>query len=190
MSIVVPNYIKGLIFDLDGTLVDSMPLHMRAWEHVIIFQGGEWDYDFFFSRKGKPEEHIVVEYNMQFGRSFDPVNTVRTKHEFFYSRLEELKPIHHVVEIARKYRGVLPMAVASGGTRKTVDLELQTLNLGEFFPVIITADDDVKPKPAPDIFLEAARRLQVAPECCQVFEDGDLGLEAARIAGMLATDIR
>jgi HAD superfamily hydrolase (TIGR01509 family) len=71
-----------------------------------------------------------------------------------------------------------------------VDLELAALGLSQFFQVIITADDDVRPKPAPDIFLEAARRLRVEPEHCQVFEDGDLGLEAARIAGMLATDVR
>jgi HAD superfamily hydrolase (TIGR01509 family) len=189
-KIVVPQYIKGLIFDCDGTLVDSMPLHMRAWEHVITRQGGTWDYEFFFSRKGKPEEDIVVEYNREFERSLDPVATVKIKHEYFYSRLDELKPIPHVVEIARKHQGVLPMAVASGGTRRTVDLELETLQIKDLFGVILTADDDVRPKPAPDIFLEAARRMQVAPEHCQVFEDGDLGLEAARIAGMLATDIR
>jgi beta-phosphoglucomutase-like phosphatase (HAD superfamily) len=188
--IIVPGNIKGLIFDCDGTLVDSMPLHMRAWEFVVTSQGGKWDYDFFFSRKGMPEEHIVLEYNGQFECAFDAAETVRIKHEFFWSRLDELKPVADVVEIARRYYGVLPMAVASGGTRKTVDLELRALGLNRYFPVIITADDAVRPKPAPDIFLEAARRMQVEPEYCQVFEDGDLGLEAALAAGMLATDIR
>jgi HAD superfamily hydrolase (TIGR01509 family) len=188
--IVVPDNIKGLIFDCDGTLVDSMPLHMRAWEYVITAQGGKWDYEFFFSRKGMPEESIVIEYNRQFERNFDAVDTVKIKHEYFWTRLKELKPIPDVVEIAQKYWGVLPMAVASGGTRKTVGLELETLDLAKLFQVILTADDDVKAKPAPDIFLEAAKRLGVAPEHCQVFEDGDLGLEAARVAGMLATDIR
>ena len=106
------------------------------------------------------------------------------------SRLEELKPIPHVVEIACKHQGVLPMAVASGGTRRTVDLELETLQIKDLFGVILTADDDIRPKLAPDIFLEAARKMKVPPEYCQVFEDGDLGLEGARIAGMLATDIR
>jgi HAD superfamily hydrolase (TIGR01509 family) len=189
-KIIVPDYIKGLIFDCDETLIDSMPLHMRAWEHVITFQGGKWDHEFFFSRKGKPEEGIVLEYNKQFGHAFDPVETVRVKHEYFWSRIEDLRPVPHVVDVARRYHGVLPMAVASGGKRKTVDLELEALCLNQFFQVIITADDDVKPKPAPDIFLEAARRMRVKPEYCQVFEDGDLGLEAARIAGMLPTDIR
>ena len=186
----MPGYIKGLIFDCDGTLVDSMPLHMRAWEYVITSQGGEWEYDFFFSRKGMPEEDIVVVYNQNYGHALDPIHTVKTKHEYFYSRLKELRPISYVVNVARKYFGVLPMAVASGGTKTTVRLELETMNIRHLFPIILTADDDIKPKPAPDIFLEAARRIGVAPEFCQVFEDGDLGLEAARVAGMLPTDIR
>jgi beta-phosphoglucomutase-like phosphatase (HAD superfamily) len=188
--IEIPGYIQGFIFDCDGTLVDSMPLHMRAWEHVITTQGGKWDYDFFFSRKGMPEEDIVIAYSQQFGHSLDAARTVKTKHEYFYSRLGELRPISYVVEIAQKYYGLFPMAVASGGTKKTVELELETLNIMKYFPIILTADDAIKPKPAPDIFLEAARRMNVAPECCQVFEDGDLGLEAARLAGMLPTDIR
>jgi HAD superfamily hydrolase (TIGR01509 family) len=82
------------------------------------------------------------------------------------------------------------MAIASGGVRENVDLELDALNIKNFFQAVVTADDDVRPKPAPDIFLEAARRIGVAPEHCQVFEDGDLGLEAASIAGMLPTDVR
>lgn len=188
--IEVPSYIRGLVFDCDGTLVDSMPLHMRAWEHVITLQGGAWNYDYFFSKKGMPEEDIVGIYNQNFGYAFDPVRTVQAKHDYFYSRLDELSPISEVVDVARRYLGVIPMSVASGGTRKTVELELEALNILQFFPVILTADDGIKPKPAPDIFLEAARRMQVEPEQCQVFEDGDLGLEAAYAAGMLATDVR
>jgi HAD superfamily hydrolase (TIGR01509 family) len=82
------------------------------------------------------------------------------------------------------------MAVASGGTRKNVTLELEAIQLKDFFEVILSADDDIRPKPAPDIFLEAARRLGVEPRYCQVFEDGDLGLEAAKAADMLPTDVR
>jgi HAD superfamily hydrolase (TIGR01509 family) len=189
-EIVVPNSVKGLIFDCDGTLVDSMPLHMKAWEHVIRSQGGPWDYDFFFSSKGTPEKKIVAMFNERFCRTLDPGETVKIKHEYFWAHLEELKPIPHVVEIVRKYAGVLPMAVASGGTRKNVDLQLEIIQLKQFFDVVLSADDDVKPKPAPDIFLEAARRLGVEPKFCQVFEDGDFGLEAARAAGMFPTDVR
>jgi HAD superfamily hydrolase (TIGR01509 family) len=189
-EIKVPEFIKGLIFDCDGTLVDSMPLHMKAWEYVISSRGGPWDYDFFFSKKGTPEKNIIDLFNARFARTLDPVKTVLRKHEYFWAHASELRPIPHVVEIARKYHNVLPMAVASGGTRKNVTLQLEVLQLKDYFGVILSADDDIMPKPAPDIFLEAARRLGVEPKYCQVFEDGDLGLEAARAAGMLPTDVR
>jgi HAD superfamily hydrolase (TIGR01509 family) len=188
--IEVPQFIKGLIFDCDGTLADSMPLHMKAWEHAIQSMGGLWDLDFFCAQKGMPEEAIVVLYNTRFATALDPVDTVRTKHQYFQSHASEFKPIPHVVEIVLKFHGVLPMAVASGGVRQNVDLELESLRIKNCFTVILTADDGIKPKPATDIFLEAARRLGVPPKQCQVFEDGDLGLEAARLAGMLATDVR
>jgi beta-phosphoglucomutase-like phosphatase (HAD superfamily) len=188
--IEVPPYIKGLIFDCDGTLVDSMPLHMRAWEQVIKSSGGFWDHGFFLSRKGMPEEDIVVVYNARFGVSFDPIETVKAKHRFFQTQASRFQPIPHVLNVVLKYRGVLPMAVASGGVRENVDLELEALNIKDCFKAILTADDGIRPKPAPDLFLEAARRLGILPEYCQVFEDGDLGLEAARLAGMLPTDVR
>jgi HAD superfamily hydrolase (TIGR01509 family) len=189
-KIEVPEYIKGLIFDCDGTLVDSMPLHMKAWEYVIRAGGGAWDFDFFFSKKGTSEERLVSLYNEHFGTTLNPQDTVRIKHEFFRSHANGLKPIQHVIDVVDCCRGRLPMAVASGGVRAIVDFELNALGIKELFKTILTADDNIKNKPAPDIFWESARRLGVEPERCQVFEDGDLGLEAARIAGMLPTDIR
>jgi HAD superfamily hydrolase (TIGR01509 family) len=129
-------------------------------------------------------------YNSKFGVRFDPVDIVRIKHRYFHENSSEFKPIPHVVAIAQEYRNLLPMAVASGGTRENVILELKAIHLEDCFSTILTADDDIKPKPAPDLFLEAAKRIGIAPEYCQVFEDGDLGLEAARLAGMLATDVR
>jgi HAD superfamily hydrolase (TIGR01509 family) len=189
-KIDVPDYIKGLIFDCDGTLVDSMSLHMSAWEHAIRVEGGVWDPEFFISQKGMPEEDIVVLYNSRFSTALRPSDTVKTKHGFFRAHAAEFKPIPHVVDVVLKHQGKLPMAVVSGGVREIVEMELKALHIRRFFSVILTADDDIKPKPAPDIFLEAARRLGVAPERCQVFEDGDFGLAAARAAGMLATDVR
>ena len=189
-TIVVPEYVRGLVFDCDGTLVDSMPLHMKAWEYVITSRGGPWDLEFFNSKKGMPESRIVALYNEEFARSHSPEDIVRTKHQYFRAHASEFKPIAHVVDVVRRYRDILPMAVVSGGVREIVNLELEALHIREHFRVILTADDAIRPKPAPDLFLEAAIRIGVAPEFCQAFEDGDLGLEAARSAGMLATDIR
>ncbi len=189
-TLEVPDYIKALIFDCDGTLADSMPLHMKAWEHAITLMGGRWDLNFFSAQKGMPEERIVGVYNSKFGTALDPVDVVRIKHKFFQSHAIKFEPIPHVINVVEKYHGILPMAVASGGIRRNVDLELESLHIEDYFKVILTADDNISPKPAPDLFLEAAKRLGIARELCQVFEDGDLGLEAARKAGMLATDVR
>jgi HAD superfamily hydrolase (TIGR01509 family) len=94
------------------------------------------------------------------------------------------------VDIVLHYKDILPMAVASGGTLENVEMQLQSLGIRTLFKAIVTADDNVRPKPAPDIFLEAAKLIGILPEYCQVFEDGDLGLEAAKKAGMVATDVR
>ncbi len=101
-----------------------------------------------------------------------------------------IRPIDKVVEIARRGRGVLPMAVASGGHRRMVEMTLQQIGILDWFPVVVTAEDTVRHKPEPDVFLEAARRLGAAPKDCTVYEDTDLGLEAARRAGMGFVDIR
>jgi beta-phosphoglucomutase-like phosphatase (HAD superfamily) len=186
----VPPYIQGLIFDCDGTLVDSMPLHMRAWEHAIARAGTIWDYEFFFSKKGMEEEEIVDLYNERFGTSLDSVATVRSKHEYFRAHPSDFKPIEQVVAVVWRYKDILPMAVASGSTRDNVHLELEAVGIKHLFTVILTADDEIRPKPSGDIFLEAARWMNVPPHRCLVFEDGDLGLEAARGAGMDVVDVR
>jgi HAD superfamily hydrolase (TIGR01509 family) len=129
--------------------------------------------------------------NKSFGMDLDIEQTACVKQEYFRKYCTEIKPIDAVVDIAHRYASRLPMAIASGGSRENVLLSLDLIGIRQYFAVIITADDkDVRPKPSPEIFLEAARRINIDPQLCQVFKDGDIGLEAARIAGMLATDIR
>ena len=188
--IEVPEFIQGLIFDCDGTLIDSMPLHMKAWEYAVTKGGAVWDYDFFFSKKGMQEEDIVELFNKQCQTPLSSVATVKEKHNYFKNHQGDIKPIKPVVDVVLRYNGVLPMAVASGSKREHVHLQLEALGIKEYFKIILTADDDIKPKPSPDIFLQAAVRLGVPPNLCEVFEDGDLGLQAAMKAGMLATDVR
>jgi len=189
-QIIVPEFINGLIFDCDGTLVDSMPLHMRAWEFAIKNEGGVWDYEFIFSKKGMKGRDIIEAYNASLGMSLDPARVSAVKQRYFIEHDKEVAAIELVVDVVRRYHGVLPMAVASGGSRINVHRELEHGGLKHYFPVILTADDDVLPKPAPDIFLEAARLINIPPNKCQAFEDGDMGLDAGRAAGMLVTDVR
>ena len=114
--IEVPEYIKGLIFDCDGTLVDSMPLHMKAWEHAITQAGGIWDYDFIFSKKGMQGKDILASYNDSFGMNLEVEQTARVKQEYFRKYCAEMKPIDAVVDIVHRYASRLPMAIASGGS--------------------------------------------------------------------------
>ena len=186
----VPSHIQGLIFDCDGTLVDSMPLHMEAWKYVLENIGVTFDYDFFFSKKGMEETSIVRLFNSHSGVGLDPHEVVRAKHRYFRDHINGTKPIAPVVDIARRYHTILPIAVASGGSRANVVGQLEAVGILDLFPTIVTADDAVKPKPDPEIFLVTAARMGILPQYCQVFEDGEAGLEAAQKAGMHPTDIR
>jgi len=167
-----------------------MPLHNKAWQHALEDAGAKWDFDFFNSKKGMKGKDIIALYNTEFGISIDPVKVNHAKQEYFRLHRKDSKPVHSVVDVVYRFKDTLPMAVASGSSRDNVHAQLEAIGIKKYFKVILTADDDVKPKPSPDIFLEAAKRIGVPPNLCQVFEDGDLGLEAARKAGMLATDVR
>lgn len=112
------------------------------------------------------------------------------KEQAFLELLHELEPLAHVLDIARQHRGKLKMAVASGGIRPVIMAQLEHVGCADWFDAIVTAEDTVLHKPDPDVFLEAARRLQVSPANCRVYEDSDLGIEAARRAGMEWVDVR
>ena len=186
---VLPG-IKGLIFDCDGTLADTTPIHMQAWCETFAAYGFACPEAFLHAVKGMPARKIVERFNQLHGHQIDPLAFARIKNERAREKLHTSRPIEPVAALVRQHRGVLPMAVASGSTRENVLLTLEAVGLADCFATVLTSDDDVRPKPDPAIFIEAARRMQVAANCCQVFEDGDAGLEAARKAGMASTDVR
>ena len=188
--ITVSSNIQGLIFDCDGTLADTMPIHYKAWCDTFVAYGYECPLSFIEHIQGMPAVKIVENYNRQFNAAIDAVQFAREKNNLAYKNLSQTRPIEPVMAIVRQFTGKLPMAVASGGNRKNVDLILDSIGVSDLFVTIITSDDPIEPKPNPEIFLEAARRMGVPPEYCQVFEDGESGLEAARKAGMVATDVR
>ena len=167
-----------------------MPLHMKAWEFARKKLNAQFDYEFFFSKKGMKEKDIVQVYNQKFNCHLDESDVETAKHQYFTNNISSAKSIDPVVALVKNYKDILPMSVVSGGTRKNIIKELQIVRIDSHFKIILTADDHLKPKPAPDLFLEAARLMNVEPRYCQVFEDGDLGLEAAVNAGMIATDVR
>ena len=189
MISVLPG-VEALIFDCDGTLADTMPTHIKAWCDTFSDYGIQCPQDFLQTVMGMPAQRIMERFNRLFGHQIDPLVFAREKNRRAREKLAETRPIEPVAAIVRQYRGKLPMAVASGGTRENVVLTLESIGLAGCFSAVLTSDDNVRPKPDPDIFLEAARRMRVAARVCQVFEDGEAGLEAARRAGMLVTDVR
>ena len=182
--------IRGLIFDCDGTLADTMPLHWHAWQMITRRHGLDFPEDRFYSLGGVPSRDIIKMFAEEQGRSLDHIAIAHEKENAYLPLMAGVEPIHAVVEVARANHGQIPMAVASGGTQAIIAQVLEQLKIRHYFQAVVTSEMVKKQKPAPDIFLEAARRIGVEPKHCRAYEDTDLGLQAIRSAGMDAVDVR
>jgi beta-phosphoglucomutase family hydrolase len=181
----------GLIFDCDGTLADTMPIHFRAWQQMLGQHGITFTERRFYELGGMPTSRIIRLLSQESGVPVPDVDAlVHVKEQAFLQFLHEVQPVQEVTSVAEAHRGRLPMAVASGGYRDVVRQTLDAIGVRSWFETVVTAEDTEHHKPAPDVFLEAARRLQVPANQCVVFEDTDIGLEAARRANMTPVDIR
>ncbi len=180
----------GLIFDCDGTLADTMPLHFVAWHTVMERHGIGFDEDRFYAMAGQPVIKIIQQLLAEHGRTGDAHAIAQEKEQAFLDVLPQVQPIEPIVDIARRHRGVLPMGVGSGSTRAVVLQILAHLGLHGLFDAVVGAEDTKRHKPEPDVFLEVARQINVAPTACRVYEDADLGVEAAKRAGMMWFDVR
>ena len=186
-----PPGVGGLIFDCDGTLADTMPAHYKAWLAILGRFGIPFPEPRFYSMGGMPTARIIRILADEVGVVVDDVDAmVHEKEQKFLTFLDAIQPIEPVLAIASAYRGKLPIAVASGGYRDTITRTLDWLNIRDWFNAMVTAEDTARHKPEPDVFLEAAKRLGVSATACVVFEDTDIGLEAANRAGMVGVDVR
>ena len=186
-----PPGTRGLIFDCDGTLADTMPAHYRAWLGMLDKYGIPFPETRFYELGGVPTAKIVRILSDESGVPAGDVDEMsREKEEAFLANLHAVRPLERVVATAAAYRGKLPIAVASGGYRDTITRTLNQIGVGDWFDATVFAEDTSRHKPDPDVFLEAAKRLGVPPETCVVFEDTDIGIEAARRAGMQFVDVR
>jgi len=181
---------KGLIFDCDGTLADTMPLHWRAWQVIAAKYKLHFPQDRFYALGGVPSRDILKMLAAEQGVTLDHIKASHEKENMYLPMLPEVEPIHAVVEIAHANHGKIPMAVASGGTETVINMVLEHLKIRHLFDAVVTSEMVKNQKPAPDIFLEAARRIGVDPKFCRAYEDTDLGLQAIRSAGMEAVDVR
>ena len=187
---VTDTQIRGLIFDCDGTLADTMPLHFVAWRATLSKYNVPLDEDRFYSLAGQPTVHIVQLLLDEHGINDDAERISLEKEQAFLDVLDDVEPIDAIVSIAREQHGKLPMGVGSGSRRDVVQRILTRIGLDDVFDCVVGAEDTEKHKPEPDVFLEVARQLNVPPEHCRVYEDADLGVEAARRANMECFDVR
>jgi beta-phosphoglucomutase-like phosphatase (HAD superfamily) len=181
---------RGIIFDCDGTLADTMPLHWRAWQVISRRHGLSLPEERFYSLGGVPSRDILKLLSAEQGVALDPLAVAREKEAEYLPLIAQVEPINIVVGAAREHYGRIPLAVASGGTRRVIEQVLEHLGIRQLFQAVVTTEDVVNQKPAPDIFLEAARRIGVPPQFCRAYEDTDLGMKAIRAAGMEAVDVR
>lgn len=181
---------KALIFDCDGTLTNSMPVHYHAWRLVLDPLGIEFTEEHFYGLAGVPGRRVLEHVAGDKFHHLEVESILQQREELFFDRVHEVQPITAVVEIVHQQHLNSPMAVASGSVRESVHRQLDALGIREMFGAIVAAEDTELHKPDPDVFLEAARRLDVRPEDCCVYEDSDLGIEAARRAGMSFIDVR
>jgi beta-phosphoglucomutase family hydrolase len=180
---------RAYLFDCDGTIADSMPLHYIAWKQALAEWNCTFDEQLFYAWGGTPTADIISLLNEKQGLSM-PVERVSTRKEnLYWELLPQLEAIPEVVEHIVAQHGRIPFAVVSGGTRESVTASLTTLKLLDRFDTLVCAEDYKRGKPDPECFLLAAANLGVAPEMCLVFEDTDMGIQAATAAGMASVKV-
>jgi beta-phosphoglucomutase family hydrolase len=190
MGLHVHPEARALIFDLDGTLSNSLPVHLSTWNSIGERYGFRFDPKILYEMTGRPTIEFARRVVEQYGLSITPEEIVKLKQQSFWDSTALLKPIEEMVAVVKKYHGQLPMSVGTGASRKSAEVQLNALDITKYFDFIVTAEDVTRHKPEPETFLRCAELMNVEPSQCQVFEDGDLGIAAANEAGMIVTDVR
>jgi HAD superfamily hydrolase (TIGR01509 family) len=179
-----PGSFQAYLFDCDGTIADSMPIHYLTWRTALAEWNCEFTEELFYGWGGLPIAEIISLLNEKQGLEMPVEKVAHRKEELYYDSLPHLKAVPEVLEHIEAQHGRIPFAVVSGSTRDSVEASLRTLKLLDKFQTLVCAGDYNKGKPDPEAFLIAAKRLNVEPQHCLVFEDTEMGIEAARAAGM------
>jgi HAD superfamily hydrolase (TIGR01509 family) len=186
---IPPGAFRAYLFDCDGTVVDSMPLHYIAWTKALGEWGATFDEKLFYEWGGKPPLEIVATLNRMQGLNMPVEEVAERKENYYFEFLPQLKPVPEVLAVIEAERGRIPFAVVSGSTRESVIKSLTTVGLLDRFDILLGSDDYARGKPAPDAYLAAAAELGIAPKDCLVFEDTALGIDSATAAGMLSVRV-
>ncbi|MCU1324513.1 MAG: Beta-phosphoglucomutase [Acidobacteriaceae bacterium] len=180
---------RAYLFDCDGTIVDSMPLHYVAWVKALAEHNCDFPEALFYSWGGMPADEAIATLNTRYNLTMPIQEVADRKEALYYELLPQLQAVPEVLEHIHLSHGKLPFAVVSGSTRESVTKSLETLGILNLFETLVCAGDYTNSKPDPEPFLLAAQRLGVSPETCLVFEDTDLGIQAATTAGMASIKI-
>ena len=184
-----PGPFNAYLFDCDGTIADSMPLHYIAWKKALAEWNCDFSEDLFYAWGGMSVAEIIAALNRDRGLNMPVEKVARRKEELYFENLPQLKAVPEVMEhIEASYR-LIPFAVVSGSTRDSVTRSLEALRILDRFDTLVCAGDYRNSKPDPEPFLLAAQRLGIAPEDCLVFEDADMGIQAATAAGMASVKV-
>jgi HAD superfamily hydrolase (TIGR01509 family) len=181
---------QGMIFDCDGTLVDSMSAHYAALHQTLASYGIPFPRERFDQTAGMPTHLIIRWLAEERGKTVDPAALVAARDHLFFQMEKEVQANEPVVALAKHYRGQLPLAVASGSTRRMVTFELEKIGILQHFAALVCAEDVTHPKPHPEPFLRAAQQIGIAPEDCLALEDAAAGIQSALGAGMTVLDVR
>lgn len=180
---------KGLIFDLDGTLADTMPIHYIAWKNAAASYGIDFTVELFMELAGIPLYPTVEKLNQIFGKNMNPQEVGDLKEEEFERNMHLTQEIKIVTGLVRANHGKMPMAIGTGGARRLVMKTLEFIGLKDYIDVIVCSEDVSNYKPHPETFLKCAEQMGIDPVDCEVFEDGNLGIQAAKTAGMMVVDV-
>jgi HAD superfamily hydrolase (TIGR01509 family) len=184
-----PDTFKAYLFDCDGTVADSMPLHYIAWRQALAEWGCDFGEELFYSWGGMSVAETISTLNRERGLNMPIEEVAHRKENLYYENLPQLKAVPEVLEHIEAAYGRIPLAIVSGSTRESVTASLTALKLLDKFATLVCAGDYVKSKPDPEPFLLAAQRLGVCAQDCLVFEDSYMGIQAATTAGMASVKI-